>query len=131
MDICKTQKPIGNNLLKALINRNVIRAGAELLIPRQGKDLSGSRFNYFDHVVEVCATKIDKKPTDDGTIEEIGLVQAVSTDDGAKFIIKAHHIYLIDGMDPVRIAKSFGFKLDGTPLSAGKKRGRKPKKRKK
>lgn len=117
----RTGQTITNELLVTLINKDVVRKGTELLIPRAGRDLAGNNSILFDHVVEVIETKIK-----DG----IGYCLARSTEDNAPFRVSAKSIYLLDGMDPSRIAHSFGFKLDGSPRSSGKKRGRKPKNRK-
>jgi len=120
-DVDDLETPLTNSLLVALINKGVVREGTKLVVPRPGKDLSGSDTIPFNHFFEVIETKIE-----DG----IGYCAVKSIEDEAECRVRAEIIKSIDGMDSARIARSFGLNPDGSPRSLGKKRGRKPKNRK-
>ena len=130
---------MNNDLMISLINTNVIRPGTELAILRLGTSIDGTAtathflrvFSAEDkegnqntitvkanHIVEVYEC---------GVINESGFVKAHSVVDGAKFMLKADNIHLVDGMLPEKIARVYGFHTDGTKRKQGKKRGRKPK----
>ena len=122
-----------HNLLRALINNNIIRPGTELAILRVGIGLDGRRSagNFFvigtdekperinaNHIVEVYACDADSD-----TI----VIEAKSIVDGKGFRVEPVDIHLIDGMKPKNIAYVYGYNEDGTLRKRGKKRGRKPK----
>ena len=133
---------MNNDLMKSLINTNVIRPGTELGILRLGNTMDGRKaaahhiklYTPEDADGNQEAIKVNANhvvETYDCGIEEDGtaFVKAHSTVDGKRFKLKAPHIVLIDHMLPEKLARVYGFNPDGTKRKQGKKRGRKPKRR--
>lgn len=108
------------NLLKALIERNVIRARTEIDADYRGVDLAG------DLLVRATGTFmiLSVQETDTGHVFD-----CASTIDGRRQRIPGSAIVRIDGMCPTRLGLNFDLSAEGVPLVVGKRRGRKPKNR--
>lgn len=108
---------MNDNLAKILVNKNIINTNTKLETRYLGKGLDGSY--TVPSVGTFTVTNI-------GKIENIIIFTLVRTD-GFETIVPADNILRIDGMDPVRLAKVYNLKEDGSPGKVGKKRGRKSK----
>ena len=106
------------NLLKALIEKNVICVGTEVTIIRPGIYLNGLADIKVEETLEI--QHITQK-------NQTYILVGVSVVNGKPYSFKAQHINKIDGMPPKRIATIYGLRPDGSIKPAGKKRGRKPK----
>ena len=108
------------NLLKVLIERNVIRARTEIDAYYRGGDLAG------DLLVRAIGTFLILaiENSDRGIV-----LECASTVDGRRVRLPGSAIVRVDGMCPTRLALNFDLSPEGVPLVVGKRRGRKPKNR--
>jgi hypothetical protein len=104
-------------LSKILIERGVIRESTIVEAYHFTKGLSCT--NNSKVLGEFAVIRALKRGND--------IVFDVLTRDNIKEEIDALDVITVDGMDEPRLAKAFMLTIDGNKLSAGKRRGRKPK----
>jgi hypothetical protein len=109
---------INNDLFTALVNARIIKEGTEIEAYYKGKDMAGinnvpSRGTFV--ITETTATSTGYT------------FVAASVVDGTRRVIPSRDIIIIDGMEPARIASTYGLSASGQALKQGKRRGRRPK----
>lgn len=109
---------INCELFETLVNANIVTKDTEVNAYYKGKDIGG------DTVVQTTGTFVivDIQPATQGY-----KVLVASTVDGVRRILPSTAIFMIDGMDPARLAGTYGFSATGNTVKQGKRRGRKPK----
>lgn len=109
---------INNDLFTALVNAKVIKEGTEIDAYYRGKDLAG------DNAVATRGTFVIVTATE----TEAGYTfLCASVVNGSRRTIPSQDVIIIDGMEPARLASTYGLSLSGQTLKQGKRRGRRPK----
>lgn len=103
-----------SKLAKTLIDKQIIKRDTEVIVEYNAIDLSGQPRSRVQG--NFVVTRVADQT-----------VFVTSTVDGRKRKVLAEDIVSIDGMDPVRLARNYNIKADGSTSIPGKRRGRKPK----
>jgi hypothetical protein len=102
-----------------LIEKNIITETTEIDAVYRGKDIAGDLF--VDAVGTFVILTIQK------TTEVDYIFTCASTRDGHRRMIPASAVVMVDGMEPARLAETYGIALTGAAIPPGRRRGRKPK----
>jgi hypothetical protein len=109
---------INNDLFTALVTARIVKEGTEIEAYYKGKDMAGT--NSVASRGTFVITEITETPTGYTFV-------GASVLDGSRRIIPSRDVIIIDGMEPARMASTYGLSASGQALKQGKRRGRRPK----
>jgi hypothetical protein len=109
---------INKDLFTALVSANIVKEGTEIEAFYKGKDLAGH------NSIPSRGTFVIVETAESTTGYDFVCASVV---DGSRRTIPSQDIIIIDGMEPARIASTYGLSTSGQAVKQGKRRGRRPK----